>query len=529
MTLLRRKLLVFLTRYFVPAPLEHDLLFRAMIRDLSRRGMAVLGVLGVAGVVGYLAFSVVAGREFALIEFGLDPVDTVDLWNKLLVLAMGLGLLALSRTEVGARYGRTASALFLLVICWMLIDLHYPREGPTNLVAGWLTLTLMLGVGAIPFQPWQTSVLVLGVIGTLGYYAELTPGRAGDIHRVIFLVLVMCVAPVLSSTIYVGHYRQYRALRRIARLKSYLSARSQALERALERERAMQDQLIQSEKLASLGQLTAGIAHEIKNPLNFVNNFAALSGDLVREIRACLEEDPDRPTSETMACVIDLFDDLTVNTEKIAEHGRRADGIVRSMLAHSRSAPGDRRAIDLNRLLEEYAGLAYHGMRALHSGFQVEVEKALDPRVGEVHLVPEEVGRVFINLLDNAFDAVRTRKEEEPAFVPKVRVATRRLGDRVEVRVSDNGIGMEEEVAARVFEPFFTTKPAGAGTGLGLSLTYEIVTKGHGGTLEVASTPGEGTTFTMTLPDRPPSTPDEEDLEDAARPDDEAVNAFRTG
>ncbi|MDX1530011.1 MAG: ATP-binding protein [Rhodothermales bacterium] len=256
---------------------------------------------------------------------------------------------------------------------------------------------------------------------------------------------------------------------------------------------AAQAQLVQQEKLASLGALTAGIAHEIKNPLNFVVNFAGIS----RELADDLEGEADPAEQEA------LLADLKANAAKIEEHGRRADAIVRAMMEHARSGSGERRAVDLNALVREYVGLAYHGARARHPAFTVTLEQRFAEAVGRVEVVPQEIGRVLINLLDNAFDAVRQRAADgDAAYVPTVQVSTRRTDDRVEVRVEDNGPGIPEDTAAKIFEPFFTTKPSGEGTGLGLSLSYDIVVQGHGGALEVESADGGGTVFTVGLPAR---------------------------
>ena len=262
-----------------------------------------------------------------------------------------------------------------------------------------------------------------------------------------------------------------------------------------------QAQLVESKRMASLGQLTAGIAHEIKNPLNFVNNFAQLSVELAAELREELEEGRARTVGEVLEEVSEILEDLEHNAAKITEHGQRADRIVRNMLMHSRSNADQRAETDLNGLLIEYANLAYHGRRAADPDFNVTFEKALDPEVGEVKVLPQELGRVFINLMNNAFYAVDARAEASgKEFEPTVTLTTHALSDTVEVRVADNGIGIPEDVRRRIFEPFFTTKPSGAGTGLGLSLSHEIVTQRHGGTLEVESTEGEGTTFIVTIP-----------------------------
>ncbi len=263
------------------------------------------------------------------------------------------------------------------------------------------------------------------------------------------------------------------------------------LNEALHSLRAAQAQLVQQEKLASLGQLTAGIAHEIKNPLNFVTNFAQLSRELVNELNETT--DPDEQAA--------LLADLQANTEKIEAHGRRADSIVRAMMAHARGGVGERRPVDLNSLVGEYADLAWHGFRARRPEVNVLVNRDLAPDTGKVDAVPQEIGRVLINLLDNAFDAVADRAlATEGTYVPTVTVSTHRRDGHAVVQVTDNGGGLSPEIRDRVFEPFFTTKPTGRGTGLGLSLSHDIVAQGHGGTLNVEGTEGEGASFVMRLP-----------------------------
>ena len=278
---------------------------------------------------------------------------------------------------------------------------------------------------------------------------------------------------------------------RTRQLQEEVARRTEELNQSLADLQAAQAQLVQQEKMASLGALTAGIAHEIKNPLNFVTNFASLSQELVDE----LAEETD---AEERAAILS---DLRLNVEKIEQHGRRADGIVRAMMDHARSGSRDRRRVALNPLVAEYVGHVAHAARVQHPTFGVAPSLDLGPEVGEVEAVPQEIGRVIINLVGNALDAVRTRAASaSPGYVPAVTVATRHVEDAVEVRVADNGTGMPEAVRARVFEPFFTTKPAGQGTGLGLSLSHDIVVQGHRGTLAVESTEGAGTTFVLTLP-----------------------------
>jgi PAS domain S-box-containing protein len=286
------------------------------------------------------------------------------------------------------------------------------------------------------------------------------------------------------------------------RSEAEIRAARDAAEATLRDLRAAQANLIQAEKMASLGQLTAGIAHEIKNPLNFVNNFADLSGELLKELKetaapgwAALDEDKRAEIDETITM-------LTGNLEKIAEHGRRADGIVKSMLEHSRGVTSERRVVDLNNLIEEALNLAYHGARAQDQSFNIRMDREFDRDLARIELVPQEMSRVFINLFGNGFYAATRRQREsaEAEFQPTLTVATRDLGEAVEVRVRDNGTGIPAEIRDKLFQPFFTTKPTGEGTGLGLSISYDIVTQQHGGTIAVDSQVGEFTEFTIRLP-----------------------------
>ncbi|MFL5174259.1 MAG: GAF domain-containing protein [Microvirga sp.] len=281
-----------------------------------------------------------------------------------------------------------------------------------------------------------------------------------------------------------------------ARLFEDVEARTRELAKSLEELRAAQERLIQTEKLASLGQLTAGIAHEIKNPLNFVNNFAALSIELIDELKDAIRSTP--PDEEQAAELMAL---LAGNLGKVVQHGKRADSIVKNMLLHSRAGSGERRVADINLLVEESLNLAYHGARAEKQGFNVTIERSLDPSAGEVDVLPQEITRVFLNLISNGFYATVKRKERaSAAYEPILLAATRNLGDRVEIRIRDNGTGIPPEVKEKMFDPFFTTKPAGEGTGLGLSLSHDIVVKQHRGSIEVDTSPGEYTEFRIVLP-----------------------------
>jgi len=281
----------------------------------------------------------------------------------------------------------------------------------------------------------------------------------------------------------------------------------QNIEKAYNQLKSTQSQLIQSEKMASLGELTAGIAHEIQNPLNFVNNFSELNKELVQEAK---EELAKGDLEETKA----ILNDLEGNSEKINHHGKRADAIVKGMLQHSRSSTGQKEPTDINALADEYLRLSYHGLRAKDKSFNADYKTDFDPNLPKVEVISQDIGRVLLNLINNAFYAV-AEKQKTPAgsktpsgldYKPTVTITTKNLGDRIEISVKDNGSGIPEEIKNKIFQPFFTTKPTGQGTGLGLSLSYDIV-KAHGGSIKIQSKEKEGlpagqagTEFAIQLP-----------------------------
>jgi two-component system, NtrC family, sensor kinase len=283
------------------------------------------------------------------------------------------------------------------------------------------------------------------------------------------------------------------------RLFESVEARTHELASSLEDLRTAQDRLIQTEKLASLGQLTAGIAHEIKNPLNFVNNFSAVSVELIDELQEAVQGM--QIDNKLRAEVSDIADMLRGNLNKIVQHGKRADSIIKNMLLHSRQGSGEHRLVGINALVEESLNLAYHGARAERQGFNITLERSFDPAAGEVDMFPQEVTRVLLNLISNGFYAATKRKAEVNGgdYEPTLAVTTKNLGNSVEIRIRDNGTGIPPEVKEKMFNPFFTTKPTGEGTGLGLSLSYDIIVKQHAGSIEVDTQPGEFTEFRVVL------------------------------
>ncbi|MBS1496296.1 MAG: GHKL domain-containing protein [Bacteroidetes bacterium] len=268
---------------------------------------------------------------------------------------------------------------------------------------------------------------------------------------------------------------------------------NKVLATALDNLKATQSQLIQSEKMASLGELTAGIAHEIQNPLNFVNNFSEVSNELIDEMKEELEKGNYDDAKE-------IADDVKQNLEKINHHGKRADAIVKGMLQHSRSSSGQKEMTDINALCDEYLRLSYHGLRAKDKSFNAKFEMDFDDSLPKINVVPQDIGRVILNLINNAFYAVNERKKiNESGYEPTIWVSTKRVNDKIEISVKDNGTGIPEKIKDKIFQPFFTTKPTGSGTGLGLSLSYDIV-KAHGGEIKVESKENEGTEFKIVLP-----------------------------
>ena len=283
------------------------------------------------------------------------------------------------------------------------------------------------------------------------------------------------------------------------RLFDSVEARTLELAQSLENLRTTQDRLVQTQKLASLGQLTAGIAHEIKNPLNFVNNFAGISSELIDELQDTLKGPLD---NKARAEIKELTDTLRSNLDKVVQHGRRADAIVKNMLQHSREGSGEHRLVDVNAIVEESLNLAWHGTRAEKHGFDVTMERSFDPSAGKADIFPQDITRALLNLIINGFYAATKRKKDTKGgdYAPTLAASTKSLGDRVEIRIRDNGIGISPEVKDKMFNPFFTTKPTGEGTGLGLSISHDIIVKQHGGSIEVETQPGEFTEIRVILP-----------------------------
>lgn len=378
------------------------------------------------------------------------------------------------------------SIVFILYVCYQNRD-HF--IGNTLLKAG------------IPY-----FVLFLYVAITKAFFTEFYEDHYNSFSLIAVVVAVWTIAFGINAS------KQSKALQKEQEQRTKIESenvileqivkerteeilkKNNTLQETIEELKQTQDQLVQQEKLASLGELTAGIAHEIQNPLNFVNNFSEVSIELIQDLKeelahAKVEGEP-----------LIIIEDLIGNLQKISQHGGRASGIVKSMLEHSRARTGEKQTVNINALLEEYVKLGFHGMRAKDKTFNSDFKLDLEEATPQIEAVPQDLGRVFLNLVNNAFYAVHKRNQSAQAdYKPLVTASTKLDGNKLIVSVADNGNGIPEEILPKIFQPFFTTKPTGQGTGLGLSLSYDIITKGLGGYLEVKSTGGEGTTFTITL------------------------------
>jgi signal transduction histidine kinase len=312
--------------------------------------------------------------------------------------------------------------------------------------------------------------------------------------RLYALLTALGVAIFVGIIIFRNNRQKQRSYDLLKKQKLEIDLQKEKLETSLNNLQVTQSQLIQSEKMASLGELTAGIAHEIQNPLNFVNNFSEVNTELIDELQQELDKGN---LGEAKA----IAGNIKENEQKINHHGKRADGIVKGMLQHSRSSSGVKEPTDLNILADEYLRLSYHGLRAKDKAFNATLKTDFDPSLGKVNIIPQDVGRVILNLFTNAFYSVTEKKRMQPgSYEPTVWITTRKVNGQAEIRIRDNGMGVPQKVLDKIFQPFFTTKPTGQGTGLGLSMSYDIITKGHGGELSIHTEEGEYAEFTILLP-----------------------------
>ncbi|HOG25765.1 MAG TPA: ATP-binding protein [Bacteroidales bacterium] len=373
---------------------------------------------------------------------------------------------------------------------WSLA-LIYPRDEALAQVRSLNTILILVGLFSLfilfGFVFIITRVLTLPIVKLTRYTKSVA--ESGDYTRAV---------PELSSNDEIGELANSFSVMMYEIDQAHKTLEDRVKERTAQLVEA-QDLLVQSEKMASLGQLTAGVAHEIKNPLNFINNFSELSVDLAKELQEALA--PVAMNENDKSYVNEILGDLSMNAAKILEHGKRADSIVKGMLLHSRGKSGEFQLTDINNMLTEDIALGYHGMRAQDNSFNITIEEDLEKDLPQISVVPQDLSRVFLNLINNACYSVKDAGPSKPSgWTPTLRVSSRKAGNFLEVRIRDNGKGISPENIKKIFDPFFTTKPAGKGTGLGLSLSYDIVVKVHGGQIQVESEPGEYAEFIVTIP-----------------------------
>ncbi len=469
-------------------------------------------------------------RSWSLEQQGKDPEIKREVFNGKIVLIGSLAIGVKDRETIAG--GEIIDGVRIHAICIdNLLNQKSYRTLPDKAVFALIVLMCLIPLIPSLVRPWKMIILVSLVFGV--YCTAIL------ISLLVFKLMLPVTAPMIGLTgvsLVSGIRHWYAELSQRLRLESNLrktydelkgtheqleeysrtledkvdertkalKGKNEELERTLEKLKKMQRQLIMQEKLASLGQVTAGIAHEIKNPLNFVNNFSKLSIDLTTELDEELSKYETVIQSESLKLTKELLADLRANSEKIFQHGSRADKIVRGMLLQYRGKSDGKKRTDINELLDENINLVYHGKKAEDATFQVVIDRNFDEKVGKIEVFPQELGRVFLNILDNACYAVNQKKTDAgDGYSPELAVTTKDLTDRIEIRIRDNGPGMSPEIKDKIFNPFFTTKPTGSGTGLGLSISYDYITVAHRGNLDVVSREGEFSEFIITLPKRP--------------------------
>jgi signal transduction histidine kinase len=450
------------------------------------------------GFEAILLFALLLHLRRTLKTFSPDPL--IDRWLKNSLIATGVYFIidGVLRADAWTQWPWHAALIYVIHL-----GFRDPRFAPSR-----MTLYAVLPIAVISILTNSLSTLIPAWKITIKEY-----GDYAEIVAFTWLVALLILSRKQLKALKEEHRKRLeeeeehqRMMARKAELEALVAERTaelvqqkEELHLALEHLKATQDQLVQREKMASLGELTAGVAHEIQNPLNFVNNFSEISLETAEELQQRLRLLP--LTGNDREELDALLSDLVQNQKKIHHHGSRADAIVKSMLMHSQRTTGQRELININALAEEYLRLTYHGIRAKDKTFTAALHMQFDEQAGAVPLVPQDIGRVLINLFNNAFYAVKQKKKAlNGSFEPEVTVVTRKAEDAIAIIVKDNGPGIPETALDKIFQPFFTTKPTGEGTGLGLSLSYDIVTKGHGGALKVETKEGEGAVFKIILP-----------------------------
>jgi len=519
-TLLSTLVLLFWLIYFQNRKEKHLLMIALTVSFLSFLLVALSMQYYISLSYNHNVFFYYSASLFILLFFAITPFTVAMILNKRIPKVLWIFAAILLLATCISTYFNLAFVQIILVASSVVISAFYIVSGRKNIKgANWaLVIGLILPVSYFLLFISQTyfNFRIPLVFSLIIFYATY-PLSMMVYVSIWFKESRKAVETNAQKVIKITEEKKNLLANQNILLEQQVNERTAELNQSLESLKATQSQLIHAEKMASLGELTAGIAHEIQNPLNFVNNFSEVSVDLIDE----LNEEIDGGNAEEVKAI---SGDLKSNLEKISHHGKRASGIVKGMLEHSRTGSGEKEPTDINTLADEYLRLAYHGLRAKDKSFNAEIITEFDKDLPKINIVAQDIGRVLLNLINNAFYAVsektltgfgtlsgldsqsvvvQTRHALSPLNPPTVTITTKNLGDIIEIRVKDNGNGIPDEIKDKIFQPFFTTKPTGEGTGLGLSLSYDIITKGHGGTLEVHTKEGDGTEFIIVLPTNP--------------------------
>ena len=483
---------------------ENEPEFRQEILKLSRQGMLVAGLLGVMGIFAYVvAKSFFVNASISWTYKGIDPATTIVLWDKLIILTLSIVSIVLSRTANGALWGRALMVAMVIVffVSSMLDDLIIGKGYTTT----FLVLFLSIAVGTMPYRAWQTFLFGLLIIFVITICVEYLPVLVGVPYLrmaktiYVFLAIITIIYTGISGLLYSSRYEQYVARKKAEDLKKQLEVTHKSLQGSYKKLSEAQDQLVHAQKVAAMGRVTAGIAHEIKNPLNFINNFSELIEELSEDLKE--EFSTVRPSigPEKADLIDEMVSDLRENAKRVHKHGQRANEILDQMLDHSRLNRGEMEPTDVSSLLEKYVNLSRLNLKAEFPNLPIEIKQDLKDDLLEIELAPKEMGQVVMNLMTNAFDAINLKaKSQNGSYQPYVEVSSYAVDNKhIEIKIEDNGAGIASDAKEKIFEPFFTTTRR---TGLGLSLAHEIITQRYNGNLRFDSKEGEGSSFIISLP-----------------------------
>lgn len=484
------------------APFEKDPDFKKQTLKLSSQGMLVAGTLGMVAVLAYVVAKILLVN--ASISWTYNNVNfdtTVVLWDKLIILVLSIVTMVLSRTEKGPRLGRLLMALIIVVFCVSsMIDDIIIGQGYTTM---FLVLFISIAVGTMPYRAWQTFLFGIVIMGVIALSVNMLPEIVGVPYLrmpktvYVFLAIITIIYTGISGLLYSSRHEQYCARKRAEELKQELEITHATLQESYEKLSEAQHQLVHAQKIAAMGRVTAGIAHEIKNPLNFVNNFSELMEEQAEELQALLAPFELEMAEEARVSINELTENLRQNADRIRKHGKRANEIIVQMLDHSSMRTRQTQQTDISQLTEKYVHLCRLNMLSEAPELNVEIDQKYEEDLN-LQVSPEEMGQVVMNLMGNAYDALQIKAgSRNGRYRPKIEVSTQRVRDNIEIKFRDNGPGIPEDIKEKVFEPFFTTSRR---PGLGLSLVYEIITQRHKGNLRLESREGEGATFIVSLP-----------------------------